>query len=100
MLYLRLNPGSTSRRSSYCEAPTVAIKFACSAAQVAVIFLVAGVRVGWLVDLTGNWNVAFATGIGILLTGAAAVLLLWPDLPLMVPIAVHAESADMRRLVG
>jgi MFS family permease len=44
--------------------------------------IVSPVVFGWLIDLTGNWNVPFATGVGILLIGAAAVPLLRPDLPL------------------
>ena len=40
---------------------------------------------GWLIDLTGNWNVPFATGVVILLIGAAVVGVLRPDVPLKVP---------------
>jgi MFS family permease len=47
--------------------------------------IISPVVFGWLIDLTGNWNVPFATGIGILLLGAAAVPLLRPDVPLIVP---------------
>jgi cyanate permease len=45
---------------------------------------------GWLIDLTGNWNVPFATGVGILIAGAAAVTWLRPDLPLLVNADVPA----------
>lgn len=47
--------------------------------------IISPVVFGWLIDLTGNWNVPFATGVGILLLGAAAVPLLRPDVPLVVP---------------
>jgi MFS family permease len=47
--------------------------------------IVSPVVFGWLIDLTGNWNVPFATGVGILLAGAAAVPWLRPDLPLLIP---------------
>jgi hypothetical protein len=40
---------------------------------------------GWLIDLTGNWNVPFATGIVILLIGAAVVGGLRPDVALELP---------------
>lgn len=45
--------------------------------------IISPVVFGWLIDLTGNWNVPFATGIGILLLGASAVPLLRPDVPLL-----------------
>jgi MFS family permease len=47
--------------------------------------IVSPVVFGWLIDLTGNWNVPFASGVGILLGGALAVVLLRPDLPLVIP---------------
>jgi hypothetical protein len=53
---------------------------------------------GWLIDLTGNWNVPFATGVGILLLGAVAVPLLRPDLPLLVPSDPLADSDDLHQL--
>jgi MFS family permease len=40
---------------------------------------------GWLIDLTGNWNVPFATAIGVLLLGAGGVLLIRPDRPFLPP---------------
>jgi MFS family permease len=36
---------------------------------------------GWLIDLTGNWNVPFLTAVLILLAGAAATVFVRPDLP-------------------
>jgi nitrate/nitrite transporter NarK len=47
--------------------------------------IISPVVFGWLIDLTGNWNVPFATGIAVLLCGASAVVLLRPDLPLVIP---------------
>ena len=47
--------------------------------------IISPVVFGWLIDLTGNWDVPFATGIAILLCGASAVGLLRPDLPLVIP---------------
>jgi MFS family permease len=47
--------------------------------------IVSPVVFGWLIDLTGNWNVPFASGVAILLVGAMAVALLRPDIPLVVP---------------
>ena len=38
--------------------------------------IISPVVFGWLIDLTGNWNVPFATGIAVLLCGASAVVLL------------------------
>jgi MFS family permease len=55
--------------------------------------IVSPVVFGWLIDLTGNWNVPFATGVGILLIGAAAVPLLRPDLPLQAGEARSSEPA-------
>jgi MFS family permease len=52
---------------------------------VAIAGIVSPVVFGWLIDLTGNWNVPFATGVVILLIGAAVVGVLRPDLPLRVP---------------
>ena len=46
--------------------------------------IISPVVFGWLIDLTGNWNVPFATGVGILLGGALAVVLLRPDVPLVI----------------
>ncbi|MDE2610829.1 MAG: MFS transporter [Burkholderiales bacterium] len=40
---------------------------------------------GWLIDLTGNWNIPFAAAITILVLGAAAVLLVRPDRPFVAP---------------
>jgi len=34
---------------------------------------------GWLIDVTGNWNVPFATAVGVLVLGAAMTGLLRPD---------------------
>jgi MFS family permease len=47
--------------------------------------IVSPVVFGWLIDLTGNWNVPFASGVGILLGGALAVVLLRPDVPFVIP---------------
>lgn len=47
--------------------------------------VVSPVVFGWLIDLTGNWNIPFASGIAILLAGALAVVLLRPDVPLVIP---------------
>jgi MFS family permease len=52
---------------------------------VAIAGIISPVVFGWLIDLTGNWNVPFATGVVILLTGAAVVGVLRPDVPLRVP---------------
>lgn len=60
------------------EAPTSSLGVGLSGVVSPVVF-------GWLIDLTGNWNIPFATGIGVLLLGAAAVPLLRPDIPLVVP---------------
>jgi MFS family permease len=49
---------------------------------VALAGIVSPVVFGWLIDLTGNWNVPFATGILILLLGATVVGVLRPDVPL------------------
>lgn len=46
--------------------------------------IISPVVFGWLIDLTHNWNIPFATGVGILLLGAAAVGLLRPDVPFVV----------------
>jgi hypothetical protein len=39
---------------------------------------------GWLIDLTGYRNVPFATGVVILVIGAAVVGVLRPDVPLLI----------------
>jgi len=46
--------------------------------------IISPVVFGRLIDLTGSWNVPFATGVGILLCGALAVSLLRPDIPLII----------------
>jgi MFS family permease len=51
---------------------------------VAIAGIISPVVFGWLIDLTGNWNVPFATGIVILIIGAAVVGVLRPDIPLNV----------------
>jgi cyanate permease len=51
----------------------------------AIAGIISPVVFGWLIDLTGNWNVTFATGVVILLIGAAAVGGLRPDVPLRLP---------------
>jgi MFS family permease len=56
--------------------------------------IVSPVVFGWLIDLTGNWNIPFATGVGILLAGAAAVPWLRPDLPLSVPADLSANAVS------
>ncbi len=58
---------------------------------VAIAGIISPVVFGWLIDLTGNWNVPFATGVVILLIGAAVVGVLRPDVPLVIP-----ASADSR----
>jgi MFS family permease len=62
--------------------------------------IVSPVVFGWLIDLTGNWNVPFATGVAILLLGAAAVPLLRPDLPLLVPSDPPADGDDLHQLAA
>jgi MFS family permease len=52
---------------------------------VAIAGIVSPVVFGWLIDLTGNWNVPFATAVFILLGGAAVVGAVRPDVPLAVP---------------
>ena len=52
---------------------------------VAIAGIVSPIVFGWLIDLTGNWNIPFATGVVILLVGAAVVGVLRPDLPLVIP---------------
>lgn len=52
---------------------------------VAIAGIVSPVVFGWLIDKTGNWNVPFAVGIGILLVGAAVVAALRPDMPFEEP---------------
>lgn len=61
--------------------------------------IVSPVVFGWLIDLTGNWDVPFATGVGILLLGAAAVPLLRPDLPLGLSGEPPNGAADLQRVV-
>jgi MFS family permease len=62
--------------------------------------IVSPVVFGWLIDLTGNWNVPFATGVAILLVGAAAVPLLRPDLPLLIPSDPSADNDDLHQLAA
>jgi MFS family permease len=62
--------------------------------------IVSPVVFGWLIDLTGNWNVPFATGVAVLLVGAAAVPLLRPDLPLLIPSDPSADSNDLHPLAA
>jgi MFS family permease len=62
--------------------------------------IVSPVVFGWMIDLTGNWNVPFATGVAILLVGAAAVPLLRPDLPLLIPSDPSADSDDLNQLAA
>jgi MFS family permease len=52
---------------------------------VALSGIVSPVVFGWLIDMTGNWNVPFATGVLVLLAGAAVVGVLRPDIPLEIP---------------
>ncbi len=49
---------------------------------VAIAGIISPVVFGWLIDLTGSWNVPLATAIAILLIGAASVGVLRPDIPL------------------
>ena len=58
---------------------------------VAIAGIVSPVVFGKLIDVTGNWNVPFATGIGILLIGAAVVGVLRPDVQLVVPESYRAK---------
>ena len=46
--------------------------------------IVSPVVFGWLIDLSGNWNVPFASGVAILLAGAGAIAMLRPDIPLVI----------------
>lgn len=62
--------------------------------------IISPVVFGWLIDLTGNWNVPFATGVAILLVGAAAVPLLRPDLPLLIPSEPSAGNDDLHQLAA
>lgn len=62
---------------------------------VAISGIVSPVVFGWLIDLTGNWNIPFATGIGILLTGAAVVGVLRPDVQLVIPKG-HKSTIDAK----
>jgi MFS family permease len=62
--------------------------------------IVSPVVFGWLIDLTDNWNVPFATEVAILLLGAAAVPLLRPDLPLLVPSDPQADTDDLHQLAA
>ncbi|MCK1492159.1 MFS transporter [Bradyrhizobium sp. 180] len=59
--------------------------------------IVSPVVFGWLIDLTGNWNVPFATGVGILLAGAAAIPWLRPDVPLSIPADQSAIATTTRQ---
>ncbi len=52
---------------------------------IALSGIVSPVVFGWLIDLTGNWNVPFATGVVVLLAGAVSVIMLRPDVPFAVP---------------
>jgi MFS family permease len=52
---------------------------------VALSGIVSPVVFGWLIDMTGNWNVPLATGVLVLLAGAAVVGVLRPDIPLEIP---------------
>ena len=51
---------------------------------VALSGIISPVVFGWLIDLTGNWNVPFITGVLILLCGVFAVRYLRPDIPFVV----------------
>jgi MFS family permease len=62
--------------------------------------IISPVVFGWLIDLTGNWNVPFATGVAILLVGAAAVPLLRPDLPLLIPSDPSAGRDHLHQLAA
>lgn len=61
---------------------------------VAMAGIVSPVVFGWLIDLTGNWNVPFAIGVVILLGGAAVVGVLRPDLPLVAALPTGNGAAD------
>jgi len=52
---------------------------------VAVAGIISPPVFGWLIDVTHNWNIPFATGVGILVCGAAATALLRPDIPFVAP---------------
>jgi MFS family permease len=60
---------------------------------VALAGIVSPVVFGWLIDLTGNWNVPFATGVFVLVAGAAVVGRLRPDQGLELP-PPHRGAAD------
>jgi MFS family permease len=51
---------------------------------VAIAGIISPVVFGWLIDVSGNWNLPFATGIAILLLGAAVVGMLRPDVQLAI----------------
>ena len=59
---------------------------------VAIAGIVSPVVFGWLIDLTGNWNIPFATGVVILLVGAAVVGVLRPDVRLVVPQGIVTDA--------
>jgi MFS family permease len=61
---------------------------------VAIAGIVSPVVFGWLIDLTGNWNVPFATGVVILLAGAAVVGVLRPDIPLIATSSTAKGAID------
>jgi MFS family permease len=52
---------------------------------VALAGIISPVVFGWLIDLTGSWNVPFASGVAILLFGALVVCFLRPDRPFVAP---------------
>ncbi|MBY0383332.1 MAG: MFS transporter [Xanthobacteraceae bacterium] len=56
--------------------------------------IISPVVFGRLIDLTGNWNVPFATGVAILLCGALAVSLLRPDVPLVIPHSDEKQAGE------
>jgi MFS family permease len=60
---------------------------------VAIAGIISPVVFGWLIDLTGNWNVPFATGVVILLIGAAVVGVLRPDVPLSLPVGTRSHDS-------
>jgi MFS family permease len=52
---------------------------------VALAGITSPVIFGWIIDVTGNWNIPFATAVVVLLLGACGVLLIRPDRPFVPP---------------
>jgi sugar phosphate permease len=52
---------------------------------VGIAGIVSPIVFGWLIDLTGNWNVPFLTAVLILIAGAVGVVFVRPDRPFAPP---------------